>query len=295
MSEHSSGNNIIILGGNGQLGTALRKLYPDAVAGDSDMLDITDSAAVAAFDWSPYDVVINAAAYTNVDGAETAEGRRVAWSVNAVAPALLASTLNQLGKTFVHVSTDYVFDGSYSGEHPEYEAFSPLGVYGASKAAGDIAVAGHERHYIVRTSWVIGTGKNFVRTMVSLGQKGVNPSVVSDQVGRLTFTADLAAGIKHLIESSAAFGTYNLSNTGEPASWADVTRAIFAIGGYACTVTDISTAEYFANKPDASPRPLNSSLDLSKITASGFTPRDWRATLKEYISEELKTEQESAA
>ncbi len=295
MSKTTDGSTIIILGGNGQLGTALRQLYPKAKAGDSDMLDITDAHAVAAFDWSPYDVIVNAAAYTNVDGAESADGRRIAWAVNAVAPALLASTLSKLGKTFVHVSTDYVFDGTHSGEHPEDETFSPLGVYGASKAAGDIAVAGHERHYIVRTSWVIGAGKNFVRTMLGLGQKGVSPSVVGDQIGRLTFTDDLAAGIKHLIDTGAPFGTYNVSNTGTPASWADVTREIFNIANYACTVTDITTAEYFANKPESSPRPLNSALNLDKIIATGFTPRDWRVTLKTYISEELSAEQESGS
>src|SRR5690606_29877638 len=121
----------------------------------------------------------------------------------------------------VHVSSDYVFDGTRS-VHDETEPFSPLGVYGQTKAAGDMLVATVPEHYIVRTSWVIGDGTNFVRTMASLADRGVNPSVVADQVGRLTFAADLAAGIVHLLDTRAPYGTYNLTSDGKPQSWADV-------------------------------------------------------------------------
>jgi dTDP-4-dehydrorhamnose reductase len=111
--------------------------------------------------------------------------------------------------------------------HAEDEDFSPLSVYGASKAAGDIAVSLAPKHYILRTSWVIGEGKNFVRTMLELGKKGVAPSVVSDQIGRLTFTKELVKAIDLLLKDNHEYGTYNVSNGGEPASWADITRSNF--------------------------------------------------------------------
>ena len=121
----------------------------------------------------------------------------------------------------MHVSSDYVFDGT-RGTHDENEPFTPLGVYGQTKAAGDAVVSVVPRHYIVRTSWVIGEGNNFVRTMASLADRGIKPSVVNDQIGRLSFTEDIAAGIRHLLESGAPYGAYNLSNDGEPQSWADI-------------------------------------------------------------------------
>jgi dTDP-4-dehydrorhamnose 3,5-epimerase len=159
-------------------------------------------------------------------------------------------------------------------------------VYGESKAAGDAVASTLPKHYILRTSWVIGEGKNFVRTMLELGQKGINPSVVADQVGRLTFTSTLVAAIDHLLSKQAPFGTYNVSNEGESASWADVTRAIFTEAGYANTVTDTTTAEYYAGKEGIAPRPLQSTLDLAKIKATGFAPHDWHEDLKDYIKRE---------
>src|SRR5690606_10315692 len=122
-----------------------------------------------------------------------------------------------------------------------------------------------DNYYILRTSWVIGEGKNFVRTMLELGQKGINPSVVSDQVGRLTFTSELVRAIDHLLTSKSPFGTYNVSNDGEPTSWADITREIFSLASLPNTVTDTSTAEYYKDKENIAPRPLQSTLDLSKI------------------------------
>ncbi len=280
--------NIFIVGANGQLGTALRAKYPDAQFADIDELDITDKKSVEAFDWSGIDVIVNAAAYTNVDGAETPEGRTAAWSVNAQAVKYLTHIFweHQMS-AFVHISTDYVFDGT-NKPHNEDESFSPLSVYGASKAAGDLLVSQVDKHYILRTSWVIGEGKNFVRTMLELGQKGVNPSVVSDQVGRLTFTGELVGAIDHLLDTKAPFGAYNVSNDGEPASWAEITRTIFEYAGLANTVTDTTTAEYYRGKESIAPRPLQSSLSLDKIKAAGYSPKDWKEDLKAYIEKELK-------
>jgi|AntRauTorcE11897_2_1112592.scaffolds.fasta_scaffold01479_7 dTDP-4-dehydrorhamnose 3,5-epimerase len=277
---------IFIVGANGQLGTALQAQYPGAQFADVDELDITDAQSIEAFDWSGIKTIINAAAFTNVDGAETAEGRVAAWKVNADAVANLVAVAAQHDATLVHVSTDYVFDGTIE-PHTEDEAFSPLSVYGASKAAGDIAVSLTPKHYILRASWVIGEGKNFVRTMLSLGEKGVEPSVVNDQIGRLTFTSELVRAIDHLLSFAYPYGTYNVSNSGDSVSWATITEEIFKLGGFTGKVTGVSTEDYFAGKENIAPRPLQSTLDLSKLQGVGFDSRDWRDDLKDYVNKEL--------
>lgn len=283
-------SEVFIVGANGQLGTALRELYPAAQSADIGELDITNQQSVEQFDWSGIKVIFNAAAYTNVDGAETAEGRKAAWKVNAVAVSHLAKVAREHEITLVHVSTDYVFDGTHDA-HTETEDFSPLSVYGQSKAAGDIAVSLVPRHYILRTSWVIGKGKNFVLTMKSLAEKGVTPHVVDDQVGRLTFTEDLAAAMKHLVETNAVFGTYNVTNDGESASWCDVAKSVYQLAGHdASEVSGISTEKYYENKTDIAPRPLKSTMNLDKIKATGFTPRDWHEALAVYWKELINEE-----
>ncbi len=274
---------IFIVGANGQLGLALRAQYPTAKWADKEQLDITNKQSVENFDWNGIKVILNAAAYTNVDGAETPEGRIEAWAVNADAVGNLVAVAAQFDITLVHISTDYVFDGTQQ-LHTEDEPFAPLSVYGASKAAGDLLVSLAPRFYILRTSWVIGDGKNFVRTMLELAQKGINPTVVSDQIGRLTFTKTLVGAIDHLLQNSAPYGTYNVTNDGQAASWADITRVIFKAAGVANTVNDTTTADYFAGKQGIAQRPLVSTLDLSKIKAAGFTPKDWQTDLANYIA-----------
>jgi dTDP-4-dehydrorhamnose reductase len=281
-----SSKNILITGADGQLGMALRSQYAEARFASKEELDITDPSALEAHDWKGVDTIINAAAYTKVDEAETPEGRVAAWRVNAAGVQNLARIALEHSLTLVHISTDYVFDGTRE-PHAEDEPLTPLGVYGASKAAGDIAAGLAPQHYILRTSWVIGEGKNFVRTMLGLGAKGIAPKVVADQTGRLTFASELARAIDHLLKSRAPYGTHNASNGGEPASWADITRAIFKEAGFDLKVTDTTTAEYFAGKDGIAPRPLNSTLDLSKLERSGFSPRDWREDLSAYIKKEL--------
>ena len=279
-------SKFFIVGANGQLGTALREKYPSAKFADVDELDITDNKSVESYDWSDTEVILNAAAYTNVDGAETLEGRTAAWKVNAKAMKHLCHEAWKHNLTVVHISTDYVFDGT-KDPHTEDEDFAPLSVYGASKAAGDLLVSQLEKYYILRTSWVIGEGKNFVRTMLGVGEKGISPTVVSDQVGRLTFTSELVRAIDHLLSTKAEFGTYNVSNSGESASWAEITRKIFEVAGHKdLTVTDTTTAEYFAGKEGIAPRPLSSTFDLAKLIATGFESRDWYDDLKEYINKE---------
>lgn len=278
----------LVLGASGQLGRALRAEYGAAAHveyADRDDLDLTAPDLMSVRRWRDYGTIINAAAYTAVDVAETPEGRAAAWAANVTGVAALARIATTNGIVLVHVSSDYVFDGTSDRPYTEDDPISPLGVYGQTKAAGDAVAATVRRHYIVRTSWVIGEGRNFVRTMASLAERGVDPSVVDDQVGRLTFTTDIARGIRHLLESDAPHGTYNLTGGGDPTSWADVARRVFELAGYEATrITPVSTEQYFATatKPIA-PRPRNSVLDLAKIEATGFTPTRTVDSLHDYV------------
>lgn len=285
-------SRIFVTGGNGQLGTALQAVLPGAHYTDHQEFDMTDPAAYEQVDWSQYDCLINAAAMTNVDGAETPEGKALAQRINADGVKLLADTATKHDLTLVHVSSDYVFDGTKS-PHTEEEAFAPLSNYGRSKADGDIAAASTPKHYIVRTTWVVGRGKNFIRTMWDLAHRDIAPSVVNDQIGRLTFASDLAAGIVHLLAHSptssvqlptTSYGTYNLTNDGDVASWADFAKIVYVAAGKPVDdVTGVTTEQYFAGKEGIAPRPLQSEMDLTKIKSTGFTPRDWRIALDEYL------------
>lgn len=283
-AERMQPKKTLIIGCRGQLGRALQVDFPGSDLVDLDELDVTDAVAVAAWPWHEYALVLNAAAYTAVDAAETADGRRTAWAANAGAPATLAGLSREHGFTLVHYSSEYVFDGT-AEEHTEDEPLSPLGVYAQTKAAGDIAVGTAPRHYLLRTSWVIGDGNNFVRTMKKLADNGVSPSVVGDQTGRLTFTTELSRATRHLLDVDAPHGTYNLSNSGPVMSWAEIAQAVFRLAGRdGGDVTSTTTAAYFADKPEASPRPLNSAMNLGKIEATGFVPEDGMTALERYLS-----------
>jgi len=260
----------LILGGKGQLGRALAHVYPDARTVDIDELDLTDPAQVEAFNWADYDTLINAAAWTNVDGAETDSGRVGAWKANAQVPATLARIAIAHRQRLVHISSDYVFDGS-AESWTETDDFAPLSVYGQSKAAGDMAISVVPRHYLIRTSWVVGDGRNFLRIMGDLADSGVSPSVVCDQIGRLTHTTNLAAAIKHLLDTQAPYGTYNCTDGGAPVTWAQIAQAVFvAHGRSADDVTPVTTETYYAGKTSIAPRPLHSVLDLTKLESTGY-------------------------
>jgi dTDP-4-dehydrorhamnose 3,5-epimerase len=274
----------IIIGAGGQLGLALQDELPSAVAYGQEQLDLRFPEQIAAVDWASVGTVINAAAYTAVDLAETPQGRTDCWDVNVTALARLVEVCRQHRITLVHVSSDYVFDGR-APVHDEQEPFSPLGVYGQTKAAGDTLVATLPRHYIARTSWVIGQGNNFVRTMAALAERGVHPSVVDDQFGRLTFTPDLAAAIAHLLRSRAPFGTYNVTNSGPVTYWFELARDVFALTGHdPNAVLPTTTQAYAADKPGIAPRPENSTLNLAKLEATGFHMPDAAARLREYLA-----------
>ena len=249
----------LVLGANGQAGRALAALMPQAAFWDRETFDIANTLGFDRVDWSTFDTIVNAAAYTDVDGAETAEGRREAWRVNAHGVVNLARTALRHDLTLVHISTDYVFDGA-AEEHGTDELFAPLGVYGQSKAAGDAAVQVVPKHYLVRTSWVVGDGHNFIAEMQRVAEAGVDPSVVADQVGRLTYASDLAAGIVDLLRSGQPPGTYNITSGGPPKSWYQIACEAFAAAGHdPARVRPVSTEEYTAGKALA-PRPRHSTL-----------------------------------
>jgi dTDP-4-dehydrorhamnose 3,5-epimerase/reductase len=273
----------LIIGASGQLGRALIKAVSAAVPVTRSTLDLASPESVADFDFGPYGIVINAAAYTKVDAAETEEGRREAWAVNVGGVGALVEAARKHRFTLVHVSSDYVFDGAQV-IHSETEPFSPLGVYGQTKAAGDALVCSLPAHYLLRTSWVIGDGANFVRTMASLADRGVSPDVVDDQFGRLTFTTEISRAVVHLLENQAPYGTYNISNDGDPMTWAGIARTVFqARGRDAGSVRGVTTADYAAGKPLA-PRPRHSILSLDKIISARFRPADAMTQLLEYLS-----------
>jgi dTDP-4-dehydrorhamnose 3,5-epimerase len=281
----------LVLGGGGQLGRALRESYSGTshveFAERAD-LDLTTTDFEHARRWRDYDTIINATAYTAVDAAETPDGRRAAWASNVNGVGTLARVATANGITLVHVSSDYVFDGTSSRPYREDEPLSPLGVYGQTKAAADQIVATVPKHYIVRTSWVIGDGRNFVRTMLSLASRGVDPAVVNDQRGRLTFTSELARAIRHLIETKPPHGIYNATGSGAVTTWADIARQVFTLAGHDPNrVTGVSTDEYFASMDvPIAPRPANSVLDLAKIEATGYVADDAGEKLLDYVRRE---------
>lgn len=277
----------LVIGSGGQVGRALAAVLPDAELVDHDVLDLSSADSVRAWPWAEYSTVVNAAAYTAVDAAETPEGRATAWAVNAAGPARLAAAAREHRLTLVHFSTDYVFDGT-AAPYDEDAPLCPVGVYGQSKAAGDLAVATAPRHYVLRTSWVIGEGANFVRTMRRLADGGVDPSVVDDQVGRLAFASTLADAVVHLLAVDAPYGVYNVTNDGESLSWQQVAQHVFELSGHdASRVTGTSTDDYFAAQREAgrtvAPRPAGSTLDLGRLKATGFQPVDHLEALAAYL------------
>ncbi|MGZ8801404.1 MAG: sugar nucleotide-binding protein [Mycobacterium sp.] len=279
---------ILVLGANGQLGRALRAEYADDAHvefAERAAFNLTSEDLGSARHWRDYATIINAGAYTAVDSAESATGRQAAWATNVGGVAALARIAAAHGITLVQISSDYVFDGNTSRPYRESDPVCPLGVYGQTKAAGDQLAATVPHHYVVRTSWVIGDGDNFVNTMRSLATRGVDPSVVDDQTGRLTFTTELARAIRHLLDTVAPHGIYNVTGSGPAMSWADVARLTFRLSGHdPARVTGVSSAEYFANiSGPVAPRPANSVLDLTKIQATGYRPADSGAILAQYL------------
>ncbi|MFB2531530.1 dTDP-4-dehydrorhamnose reductase [Paracoccus sp. p4-l81] len=276
---------ILIFGQTGQVARELARLLPDAVFLGRDRADLTDPVAcAAAIGAGDYSAVINAAAYTAVDRAET--DAQTARLVNADAPGAMARACAARGIPFLHVSTDYVFDGSGSRPWHPGDPTGPLGVYGATKLAGEDAVrASGARAAILRTSWVFSAhGSNFVKTMLRLGAERDRLTIVADQIGGPT---PAAAITRALVTMAAAMqggqpgGTYHLSGAPDT-SWADFAREIFRQSGLSCQVEDIPTAAY----PTPAKRPANSRLNCDSLTADfGIARPDWRDGLTTVLAE----------
>ena len=287
--------SILITGASGQLGTELQRCpWPegyDVVAIDRDTLDLCDTSAIAAnLAELERAAVINYAAYTAVDKAES--DLMTAWKVNAVAPAAFAQACVEAAIPLVQVSTDYVFAGDKQGAWEVNDPVAPLGVYGASKLGGELAVrTSGVRHAIVRTAWVVSAhGHNFVRTMLRVGATRDQLSVVNDQIGSPTGAADLARALMtitlRLIEDAdAPVGTFHFSNAGA-VSWAGFATEIFRQsgmrGGTTAEILPIPTSDY----PTPARRPANSLLSHDAIhTAYGIEPRPWQAALNDILDE----------
>ncbi|GJE12828.1 MULTISPECIES: dTDP-4-dehydrorhamnose reductase [Methylobacterium] len=286
--------DVLVLGGAGQVGTELRALaWPAGVsvhAPGRAELDITDARAVAAeLAARDYRVVINTAAYTAVDKAEA--DVVAAWRLNALAPAILAAATAETSIPLVHVSTDYVFAGSKpDGAYAPDDPIDPQSVYGASKAAGELAVrTGNPRHAIVRTAWVVSPHRgNFVKTMLRLSAERDALTVVDDQYGCPTSAADLAAALATIArrlatDADAPTGTFHCVNAGAT-TWCGFAEAIVAgsarRGGRPVPVNGIPTSAY----PTPARRPANSRLSTDSLTAAyGLAPRPWQAALDDIL------------
>jgi dTDP-4-dehydrorhamnose reductase len=263
----------LILGSSGMLGYDLCRIFPDSIKLTRNELDITDRTKVieTISDIRP-EVVINAAAYTDVDGCE--DNKELAFAVNGYGPGYLAEACSAVGAKLVHYSTDYVFDGSKK-EYLESDATNPINVYGESKLLGEQLIAENTDDFrIIRTSWLFGlNGKNFVDTMLGLSGKMEYVKVVNDQFGKPTYTYDLAAKTREIIEQK--LGIYHITNEGV-CSWYDFASAIID------NVSPCSSAEF----PRKAQRPKYSILLNTKVNSM----RHWKAALSDYLEERERRE-----
>lgn len=272
----------LIAGAGGMLGHDLRDVLAgrDVTALTRADLDVTDAAAVRDA-VAGHDVVVNASAYTKVDDAEEHESE--AFAVNATGAGNLADAAASTGARFVHVSTDYVFDGRAIAPYAEDTPRDPLGAYGRTKAAGEELVLRHPSSTIVRTAWLYGEhGPNFARTMLRLAADRDTVSVVTDQVGQPTWSHDLAEAIVRLVDADAPAGIYHGTNAGS-ASWFDFARAIFEDSGLdPARVRPTDSAAFV--RP--APRPSYSVLGHDAWASAGLpAPRPWREALRAAIAE----------
>lgn len=286
---------IMITGASGQLGLALFRLLKDQSRyellrtdvftsddGAVEALDITNEAEVRAYiDKNMPEIIINCAAFTAVDLCESQEDK--AYQINALGPKNLAIAAENIHATLVHVSTDYVFDGMAFEPYEEDFQTNPISAYGRTKQAGDVFVrANCSKFFILRTAWVYGEGKNFVRTMLRLAQSSNKVRVVADQYGTPTSATELARTIIFLMETDS-YGIYHATCEGST-TWYEFAQTIFRSAGIDITVEPISTSEY----PTPAKRPMYSVLDNKALRERhGYSMKDWKEALEEYMQQEL--------
>ena len=278
---------ILITGANGMLAKAVKDEFKNEELFCTDVaeLDITDLDATVKYvtEIKP-DYIINCAAYTAVDKAE--EDKELAEKVNAVGPKNLAIAAKQNDTVLVHISTDYVFGGNkdIAEAYTEDEPKAPVTVYGSTKFKGEENIEGNcDKYYIFRTAWLYGDGKNFVRTMMSLGKDRDEVTVVTDEHGSPTYAVDLASIISQAIEKQIPYGVYHATNQGFT-TWFDFTKKIFELANINCEVKPTTAAEF----KRAAKRPSNSQLSKDKLLNQGINVPKYEDALARYLKEELK-------
>lgn len=285
---------VLLTGCNGQLGRAIQKEYGDSVSFiKTDMieadgivtLDISDIDAVMSMVKKEQpDVIINCAAFTNVDGCETNED--AAYKANAIGPRNLAIASSEVGAKLVHISTDYVFEGNGNRPYLEFDAPNPVSAYGRTKLAGENFVKEFaDKYFILRTAWLYGDGKNFVKTMLRLAETHDEVSVVCDQKGSPTSAVELAKMI-HFLEPTDSYGLYHATCEGDT-NWADFTETIFKKKGVSTKVNHVTSEEYAKMNPASANRPKYSILEnkMLKLTTDEFSMANWEDALDVYLKD----------
>ncbi len=282
---------ILITGANGMLAQAVKEKFEkenELILTDSKELDITDQGSVikTVKELNP-ELIINCAAYTNVDGAE--ENEELCKRVNADGPTNLAIAAKMVDAPLVHISTDYVFGGTKPVEedYKEDDEKAPESVYGYTKLAGEEGIVNNtDKYYIFRTAWLYGEGKNFVRTMLAVGKTHDEVTVVSDQHGSPTYTEDLTDFIYEAVKNKIPYGIYNATDDGYT-TWFDFTKKIYELAGLDTKVNPTSTEEYMKNaKKPVAKRPLNSKMSKDKLKNAGINVPTWEESLKKYMKKE---------
>ena len=283
---------ILITGANGMLAKSVRKRLEgnEIICTDVEDLDITNEEAVKEFVTKiKPEYIINCAAFTAVDKAETAG--EIVEKINADGPRNLAKAAKENGSVLVHISTDYVFGGDLDVEkdYKEDAPKKPVTAYGITKLHGEQAIEENlDKYYIFRTAWLYGDGNNFVRTMLKLGETKDELNVVSDQHGSPTYAEDLANFIGEAIEKKIPYGIYHATNEGYT-TWYDFTKAIFEYAGIVCKVNPVTTEKYIEMmKITQAKRPKNSQMSKDKLKAQGIEIPEWEDALKRYLKAEGK-------
>ena len=292
-SKERSLKKILLTGCNGQLGRALRAEYGDTA--DFILTDVADQTGLKKLDISKTDdvmamvrqtepsVIINCAAYTNVDGCETDTDN--AYRANAIGPKNLAVAAEETGAKLIHISTDYVFPGTDPDPLTEFDEPGPISAYGRTKYAGEVFVREFSRRwFIIRTTWLYGDGRNFVKTMLSLSETHDEVSVVCDQFGSPTSASDLAGVIRYL-EGTDNYGLFHATCEGST-NWADFAELIFSLAKKNVRVNHVTSKKYKELNPASADRPAFSILDNYMLRLTGdYRMLDWHDAIEQYMKD----------